>query len=86
VNGQLLGTPRRRLRQFSYDVTGALRAGGNEVIVGVGAPVESQDIPVSKQRLARGGIMYTPIVGHLGHGLAGADQPGPPASSTRSSP
>ncbi|MDT5032340.1 MAG: hypothetical protein QOC94_2511 [Actinoplanes sp.] len=66
VNGQLLGIHEGGYDKFSYDVTGALRAGGNEVIVGVWAPVESQDIPVGKQRLARGGIMYTPSSGIWG--------------------
>ena len=63
VNGTLLGTHEGGYDKFSYDVTGALRAGANEVIVGVWDPVESQDIPVGKQRISRGGIMYTPSSG-----------------------
>jgi hypothetical protein len=63
VNGTLLGTHEGGYDKFSYDITGALRAGANEVIVGVWDPTESQDIPVGKQRLARGGIMYTPSSG-----------------------
>jgi hypothetical protein len=63
VNGTLLGTHEGGYDKFSYDVTGVLRAGANEVIVGVWDPTESQDIPVGKQRLARGGIMYTPSSG-----------------------
>ncbi|MFI5934988.1 AbfB domain-containing protein [Actinoplanes sp. NPDC051494] len=63
VNGTLLGTHEGGYDKFSYDVTGALRAGSNEVIVGVWDPTESQDIPVGKQRINRGGIMYTPYSG-----------------------
>jgi len=63
VNGALLGTHEGGYDKFSYDVTSALHAGSNEVIVGVWAPVEAQDIPVGKQRLNRGGIMYTPSSG-----------------------
>ena len=66
VNGRLQGTHEGGYDKFSYDVTAALRAGSNEVIVGVWAPVESQDIPVGKQRLNRGGIMYTPSSGIWG--------------------
>ncbi|MEV4344290.1 AbfB domain-containing protein [Actinoplanes sp. NPDC049596] len=63
VNGTLLGTHEGGYDKFSYDVTGALRAGSNEIIVGVWNPVETQDIPVGKQRLSRGGIFYTPYSG-----------------------
>jgi hypothetical protein len=63
VNGTLLGTHEGGYDKFSYDVTSALHSGSNEVIVGVWAPVESQDIPVGKQRINRGGIMYTPSSG-----------------------
>ncbi|MEV7626269.1 AbfB domain-containing protein [Actinoplanes sp. NPDC089786] len=63
VNGTLLGTHEGGYDKFSYDITSALRAGSNEVIVGVWDPVEGQDIPVGKQRLNRGGIMYTPSSG-----------------------
>ncbi|XVU25917.1 AbfB domain-containing protein [Actinoplanes sp. CA-054009] len=63
VNGTLLGTHEGGYDKFSYDITAALRAGSNEIIVGVWNPVESQDIPVGKQRLSRGGIFYTPYSG-----------------------
>jgi hypothetical protein len=59
VNGTLLGTHEGGYDKFSYDVTGALRAGSNEVIVGVWDPSDGQDIPVGKQRTNRGGIWYT---------------------------
>ncbi|MEV8504209.1 AbfB domain-containing protein [Actinoplanes sp. NPDC051475] len=63
VNGTLLGTHEGGYDKFSYDITGALRAGSNEVIVGVWDPTNNQDIPVGKQRLNRGGIFYTPSSG-----------------------
>ncbi len=63
VNGTLLGTHEGGYDGFSYDVTSALRAGSNEIIVGVWAPVDTQDIPLGKQRLNRGGIWYTPSSG-----------------------
>jgi Alpha-L-arabinofuranosidase B (ABFB) domain/Glycosyl hydrolases family 2, sugar binding domain/Glycosyl hydrolases family 2 len=63
VNGTLLGTHEGGYDKFSYDVTGALRAGANEVIVGVYDPTDGQDIPVGKQRTNRGGIWYTPSSG-----------------------
>ncbi|MEV4637775.1 AbfB domain-containing protein [Actinoplanes sp. NPDC049548] len=63
VNGTLLGTHEGGYDKFSYDITGALRAGSNEVIVGVWDPTNNQDIPVGKQRTNRGGIWYTPSSG-----------------------
>ncbi|TDD59293.1 beta-galactosidase [Kribbella antibiotica] len=63
VNGVLLGTHEGGYDAFSYDVTSALRAGNNEIIVGVWAPVDAEDIPSGKQRLNRGGIWYTPSSG-----------------------
>nr|WP_221379696.1 AbfB domain-containing protein [Actinoplanes polyasparticus] len=63
VNGTLLGTHEGGYDKFSYDITSALRAGSNEIIVGVWDPTDSQDIPVGKQRINRGGIFYTPSSG-----------------------
>jgi hypothetical protein len=63
VNGTLLGTHEGGYDKFSYDITSALRTGSNEIIVGVWAPVNNQDIPVGKQRINRGGIFYTPASG-----------------------
>ncbi|MFI5494451.1 AbfB domain-containing protein [Actinoplanes sp. NPDC051859] len=63
VNGRLLGTHEGGYDKFSYDITAALRSGANELIVGVWDPTNSQDIPVGKQRLQRGGIWYTPYSG-----------------------
>src|SRR5689334_112927 len=63
VNGTLLGTHEGGYDKFSYDITSALKSGANEVIVGAWNPVETQDIPVGKQRISRGGIFYTPSSG-----------------------
>ncbi|GGK98171.1 AbfB domain-containing protein [Mangrovihabitans endophyticus] len=63
VNGSLMGTHEGGYDKFSYDVTSALRTGSNEVVVGVWDPTDGQDIPVGKQRTARGGIWYTPSSG-----------------------
>ncbi len=63
VNGTLLGTHEGGYDKFSYDITTALRAGSNEIIVGVWDPTNDQDIPVGKQRNNRGGIFYTPHSG-----------------------
>ncbi|GAA2565627.1 hypothetical protein GCM10010435_43060 [Winogradskya consettensis] len=63
VNGTLLGTHEGGYDKFSYDITTALRAGSNEIIVGVWDPTDTQDIPVGKQRVNRGGIWYTPYSG-----------------------
>ncbi|MCA2214459.1 AbfB domain-containing protein [Jidongwangia harbinensis] len=63
INGTLMGTHEGGYDKFSYDITGALRSGANEVIVGVWDPTDAQDIPVGKQRRSRGGIWYTPNSG-----------------------
>ena len=63
VNGTLLGTHEGGYDAFSYDITSALRAGSNDIVVGVWAPVDTEDIPLGKQRVNRGGIWYTPSSG-----------------------
>lgn len=63
VNGTAIGAHEGGYDAFSYDITAALRPGGNEIIVGVWNPVDTQDIPLGKQRLNRGGIWYTPSSG-----------------------
>jgi hypothetical protein len=63
INGTAMGTHEGGYDAFSYDITSALHAGGNEIIVGVWSPVDSQDIPLGKQRLNPGGIWYTPSSG-----------------------
>ncbi|MEV4759687.1 AbfB domain-containing protein [Micromonospora sp. NPDC049559] len=63
VNGALVGTHEGGYDPFSYDITANLRSGANDLVVGVWAPVNAEDVPVGKQRLARGGIWYTPSSG-----------------------
>jgi hypothetical protein len=63
VNGTLLGAHEGGYDAFSYDITSALRAGSNDIVVGVWAPVDTEDIPLGKQRVNRGGIWYTPSSG-----------------------
>jgi Alpha-L-arabinofuranosidase B (ABFB) domain/Glycosyl hydrolases family 2, sugar binding domain/Glycosyl hydrolases family 2 len=59
VNGQQIGSHSGSYDAFSFDVTGALRAGTNELIVGVYAPVDAAGAPIGKQRLRPSGIWYT---------------------------
>jgi hypothetical protein len=59
VNGRLIGTHSGGYDAFSFDITGALGAGTNELIVGVYAPVDAGGQPVGKQRLNPSGIWYT---------------------------
>ena len=63
VNGQQVGTHSGGYDPFSFDVTGALRSGTNEVIVGVYAPVDSAGYPIGKQRKVGSGIFYTAASG-----------------------
>lgn len=63
VNGVRVGTHTGAYDPFGLDVTGALRAGDNEIIVGVYAPVDAAGIPIGKQRRSPGGIFYTAYSG-----------------------
>lgn len=63
VNGRSVGSHSGGYDAFSFDITDALQAGANEVIVGVSAPVDSTGIPIGKQRLQPGGIFYTAASG-----------------------
>ncbi|GAA5087381.1 hypothetical protein HNP84_001307 [Thermocatellispora tengchongensis] len=63
VNGTAVGSHTGAYDPFSLDITGALRAGENEIIVGVWSPVDAAGIPVGKQRRSPGGIFYTAASG-----------------------
>jgi Alpha-L-arabinofuranosidase B (ABFB) domain/Glycosyl hydrolases family 2, sugar binding domain/Glycosyl hydrolases family 2 len=63
VNGVPIGTHSGGYDSFSFDITGALNGGQNELIVGVYSPVDSAGIPVGKQRLSPSGIFYTAASG-----------------------
>jgi beta-galactosidase/beta-glucuronidase len=59
VNGQQVGSHRGGYDAFSFDITPQLRAGANELIVGVYDPTDRGEQPVGKQRSEPEGIFYT---------------------------
>ncbi|TQM79331.1 glycosyl hydrolase family 2 [Saccharothrix saharensis] len=63
VNGVSVGTHTGGFDAFSFDITSALRAGANEVIVGVRSTVDGSSYPIGKQRRNPGGIFYTAASG-----------------------
>jgi hypothetical protein len=63
VNGTQVGTHTGGYDAFSFDITNSLRAGNNEIIVGVHSPVDGSLFPVGKQRRDPGGIFYTAASG-----------------------
>jgi hypothetical protein len=63
VNGISVGTHTGGYDPFSLDITNALRAGANELVIGVNSPVTDDDVPIGKQRLDPGGIWYTAASG-----------------------
>lgn len=63
VNGRRIGGHTGAYDAFAFDITAALTAGSNELIVGIYSPVDSAGIPVGKQRLAPSGIFYTAASG-----------------------
>lgn len=63
VNGTLAGNHKGGYDAFSFDITPFLREGANELIVGVIDPTDVGGQPIGKQRLAPGGIWYTPVSG-----------------------
>ncbi|WP_329790635.1 AbfB domain-containing protein [Lentzea sp. DG1S-22] len=63
VNGRQVGTHTGGFDAFSFDITSALRAGTNEIVVGVHSPVDGSRYPVGKQRRSPSGIFYTAASG-----------------------
>jgi len=64
VNGQILGAHRGGYDPFTFDVTDALRDGGDqEVVVAVRDPTDEGDQPRGKQVLDPHGIWYTAVSG-----------------------
>ena len=63
VNGKELGTHRGGSDPFSFDITDALKAGANELVVRVWDPTDTGSQPRGKQKLKPGGIWYTPVTG-----------------------
>ncbi|MFC4852339.1 AbfB domain-containing protein [Actinophytocola glycyrrhizae] len=63
VNGTQVGTHTGGYDAFSFDITNALRAGNNEIIVGVHSPIDGSRYPIGKQRRNPSGIWYTAASG-----------------------
>lgn len=63
VNGVAVGTHTGGYDPFALNITSALRAGANEIVIGVNSPVTDDDVPIGKQRLNPGGIWYTAASG-----------------------
>ncbi len=59
VNGTQVGTHTGGYDAFSFDITAALRAGSNEIIVGAYSPIDGNRFPIGKQRRDPSGIWYT---------------------------
>ena len=62
VNGQKIGSHSGGYDAFSFDITPALRSGGNELVVGVFDPTDNNDMR-GKQTTSPGGIFYTATSG-----------------------
>ncbi|MBP2473292.1 hypothetical protein JOF53_002164 [Crossiella equi] len=63
VNGTQVGTHTGGFDAFTFDVTSALRAGENEIVVGVSSTVDRDRYPVGKQHKQPHSIWYTPASG-----------------------
>jgi hypothetical protein len=63
INGVQAGTHTGGYDAFSFDITGSLRAGANEIIVGASSPVDGSTFPIGKQRRNPSGIFYTAASG-----------------------
>ena len=63
VNGEEVGSHEGGYDPFSFDLTGFLKDGTNELAVKVWDPTTEGTQPVGKQRENPGGIWYTPVTG-----------------------
>ncbi len=63
INGGLAGAHTGGFDPFTLDITGFVRAGENEIVVGVTDPTSSEDQPRGKQHLKPQGIWYTAVTG-----------------------
>ena len=63
VNGKELGTHKGGSDPFSFDITDALKAGKNELVVKVWDPSDTGSQPRGKQKLKPESIWYTPVTG-----------------------
>ncbi|SDF80398.1 Glycosyl hydrolases family 2 [Lentzea fradiae] len=63
VNGRQVGTHTGGFDAFSFDITSALVAGTNEIVVGVSSPIDGSRYPIGKQRRNPSGIWYTAASG-----------------------
>ncbi|MBI5688966.1 MAG: glycoside hydrolase family 2 [Verrucomicrobia bacterium] len=63
VNGGLVGAHTGGSDAFQFDLTGYLREGANELVLGVTDPTDTGEQPRGKQQLDPRGIWYTPVSG-----------------------
>lgn len=67
VNGKVVGSHTGGFAPFSFDITSALKAEGEqEVVVTVYDPTDTNWQPYGKQKMKPGGIFYTPVSGIWG--------------------
>ena len=62
-NGKRLGRPAGGYLPFSFDITSAVREGGNEIILRVLDDTDQSEACRGKQKLRPGGMFYTPQSG-----------------------
>jgi hypothetical protein len=63
VNGRLAGAHEGGFEPFSFDITGLLQPGEQELLVRVWDPTDRGAQPVGKQMIKNHGIFYTPVSG-----------------------
>ena len=63
VNGKKMGEHEGGYDSFSFDITHALKAGENELLIRCVDDLRNQVYPYGKQTLTRGGMWYTPVSG-----------------------